>query len=113
MKRERVPWSRLALALMLPVLLALPVAATPVPPPTDTTIPTDTMPEEFPTDTMVPEEEVPTDTSMPSTTTYYEEDDDFTGADEEGAFACATCMAFGAVLPLVILGISIAIAIWI
>jgi hypothetical protein len=51
----------------------------------------------------------------PSTTTYYEEDDEADDDDSsrEGAAVCATCAAFGIAFPLIMLGISIAIAFWI
>ncbi|HVR42694.1 MAG TPA: PLDc N-terminal domain-containing protein [Thermoanaerobaculia bacterium] len=88
-------------------LVAWPLVATPevpVPPPADTT--TVAPPADDPAD--VPPLD---DTTTASTTTYYEEDSPM--GDEEGALVCAGCAAVGVALPLVILGISIAIAIWI
>lgn len=85
------------------------------PPPDQAPLPMDTAtpPEEtpLPSDTVPPveepfEEEFPTETA--STTTYFE--DDF---EDEGAAFCAGCAVLGIAFPLVILGISIAIALWI
>jgi hypothetical protein len=88
----------------------------PSPPPT----PSETaLTETTPTDTtltepapMEPDPFETTTTETASTTTYFEEDDDGM-SDEEGAVVCAGCMAFGVALPLILLGISIAIAFWI
>ncbi|HEU5162888.1 MAG TPA: hypothetical protein VFV54_07075 [Thermoanaerobaculia bacterium] len=109
-------WAITLLGFLL--LLALPLAAQE--PPTDTTATTDTS---LMTDTTVTTETTITETSTTeveptdtaSTTTYYEEDmdDDDVMDDEEGAKVCAACAAFGIALPLILLGISIAIALWI
>ncbi|HEY0593710.1 MAG TPA: PLDc N-terminal domain-containing protein [Thermoanaerobaculia bacterium] len=79
---------------------------------TDTTV-TDTATTDtaFTSETVETETIEPTDTG--STTTYYEEDDADDDGDEGGAAVCAACAAFGVAVPLVFLGISIAIAIWI
>lgn len=53
----------------------------------------------------------PTDTA--STTTYYEDDDMEEDGDDAAPAACAACAAVTFVVPLVLLGISIAIALWI
>lgn len=101
-------------------VLALPAAAVmPAPPisPSETalteTAPTDTtMTDRDPLEPLEPEpfeEAFPTDTA--STTTYFEDDDGM--GEEEGAAVCAGCMAAGIALPLILLGISIAIALWI
>ena len=113
--------SRWIFTVVFLVLLALPAAAVmPAPPvtPSETaltdTTPTDTtLTDPAPVEPLEPEpfeEAVPTDTA--STTTYFEEDDDGIG-EEGGAAVCAGCMAAGVALPLILLGISIAIAFWI
>lgn len=101
------------------LLLALPLGAAPQAPAstdtTDTAFPadtavTDTTATDVVTETVTTEEVEPTETA--ATTTYYEDDD--AGDDaEKGAAVCATCAAFGIVIPLILLGISIAIALWI
>ena len=102
------------------LLLALPLAAQT---PTDTTVTTDTVL----TDTTVTTETTWTETTLTetsttevypteteSTTTYYEYDvDDDVTSDEDGAKVCAACAAFGIAIPLILLGISIAVALWI
>ena len=101
------------------LLLALPLAAQT---PTDTTATMDTVltdttatTETTWTETTLTEtsttEMYPTETA--STTTYYEDDMDDGEMDEEGAKVCAACAAFGIALPLILLGISIAIALWV
>jgi hypothetical protein len=103
-------WGITLVAFLLVLALSA-VAQTDPPPATDTTFTTDTG---YVTETVMTEtsttDVVPTDTE--STTTYYEEegwDDD----DDDGAKVCAACAAFGVVVPLILLGISIAIALWI
>lgn len=83
---------------------------------TDTAATDTTATDTATTDTAFTSETVQTETLEPtdtgSTTTYYEEDD--TGdREEEGAAVCAACAAVGFAVPLVFLGISIAMAIWI
>lgn len=97
------------------LLLALPLAAQTA---TDTTVTMDTVLTDttVTTETTLTEtsttEVYPTDTA--STTTYYEDEmDDAMDGDEQGAKVCAACAAFGIALPLILLGISIAIALWI
>lgn len=103
------------------LLFALPAAAVmPAPPttPSETaltdTAPTDTtLTDADPLEPLQPEpfeEALPTETA--STTTYFEEDGNGMG-EEGGAAVCAGCMAAGIAFPLILLGISIAIAIWI
>ena len=115
--RSRSGVSRWISAAALLVLLAFPAAAVVPSPPTT---PSETaLTETTPTDTtltepapMEPDPFETTTTETASTTTYFEEDDDGMSA-EEGAAVCAGCMAFGVALPLILLGISIAIAFWI
>jgi hypothetical protein len=79
---------------------------------TDTALTTDTTM----TDTAMTDTSVTTfETDTASTTTYYEDeaDDVEEMTDEEGARVCAACAAMGVALPLIMLGISIAIAFWI
>lgn len=114
---SRSGFSRWISAAALLVLLAFPAAAVMPSPPTT---PSETaLTETTPTDTtltepapMEPDPFETTTTETASTTTYFEEDDDGM-SDEEGAAVCAGCMAFGVALPLILLGISIAIAFWI
>lgn len=105
------PVRRLAcLVALLVFALAGTAAATPALP-TETVTPPSEAP--LPTDTAVPPEEVPDQEPLPtdtaSTTTYFEDDFD----DEPGAAFCAGCAVLGIAFPLIILGISIAIALWI
>ena len=67
------------------------------------------------TDTMFPDSTVdpaPFPDESATTTTYYEDEDFGNDAEEEGALACAACAAIGLAGPLIFLGLSIAIAIW-
>lgn len=118
--RLRMKWGFVPLLALL--LLALPGgAAAQETTPTDTTMTASTVTDTTvtgtaTTDTAFTGETVQTETLEPtdtaSTTTYYEEDDSGDG-DEEGAAVCAACAAVSFAVPLVFLGISIAIAIWI
>lgn len=112
--RRALGAAALLLVVLVPAGVAAPFPTDTTPPPTDTALPpTDTdIPSEVPvpTDTALPPDEpIPTETSP--TTTYFEEDLEV--YDDEGAAVCAGCAALGIALPLIVLGISIAIALWI
>lgn len=81
-------------------------------PTTDTTATDTSMTDTaFTTETVQTETLEPTETA--STTTYYEDDGMDDDDEEKGAAVCATCAAATFAVPLILLGISIAIALWI
>ncbi len=83
----------------------------------DTTVTDTTATDTSMTDTAFATETVQTETLEPtetaSTTTYYEDDGGDDDGEEKGAAVCATCAAATFAVPLILLGISIAIALWI